>query len=159
MDPKSLREFLDALVKSPDLQPRDGLTFCNIGAKRTLEYFGGKDFYVPNIVADTMYSLLSSNLSGKWSRIDPEFASEQANEGKLVFAALPSWVLTGGHGHIAPLFPAPMEYSESLKMKVCMISNVGKVNAVMRTSQAFPPRWGNPQFYLYVPGAIAPYAG
>lgn len=161
MDTASLKKFLDELVQREEFKPRDGKTYCNLASKEVARFFGCKDFEVPNLLADGMYHLLASNLSGAWSKIDYEFASNQAQRGELVFAALPSWVLGGNHGHICALYPAAMQHSGSLGHAVPMVANVGRAEShgIVKTSGAFPVKLGMPHFYLWVKGAVKPYLG
>lgn len=161
MDPQSLRDFLDAGVKRDDLKQKpDGSTWCNRWSKEVAKFCGCTDFedYPKVELADSIYQFLDSNISRRWSRIDKEFASRVASEGHLVFAVLPSWQLNAAHGHIAPLYPAQMEFSESLKEMVPIIANVGKDNGIGKTSKYFPVKIGHPKFFLFVP-AIQEYHG
>jgi hypothetical protein len=42
------------------------------------------------------------------------------------------------HGHVAVVYPAPMQRSGSWNKTVPMLANIGKKNGLMRASQAFP---------------------
>jgi len=42
------------------------------------------------------------------------------------------------HGHVAVVYPAPVQRSGSWNKMVPMLANIGKTNGLMRTSQAFP---------------------
>lgn len=164
MNPQSLRDFLDGLVLDPKYKPsEDGkVTWCNRAVIDTGKLFGCDDFSFPNPTADALYSFIQSNLSGKWSHIDIEFASTQAQAGEWVIAALPSWRLGDSkHGHCLSLYPAPMAYSGSLKQLVPLGANIGKPGQckIGRVTEFFPVKHGLPKFYLYVRGAIIPYAG
>lgn len=185
MNPQSLREFLDGLVKDPKLFPvysEDGkllTTWCNLGAQRVAQFFDCKEFALPNARADGLYHWMASNLSGKWIKIDGDAATTRALRGELVFSALPSWVLGGGHGHIAAVMPLPMAKSASLGVLVPQVANIGagrpdeplvpllgdperkktRSNWVCKTSQAYPVKWGHPNYYAWLPDAIAPFAG
>lgn len=150
MNPKALSDFLDALVLRPEFQPRNNRTYCNRASVEVCHFFGVRDFDIENLLADGMVNYLEGNLSGCWSRIDYEFASQQAQEGNLVFAALGSWVLNEDHGHIAACYPSPMQESGSLGHPVPMLANCGRVNGILKSSEVFPVKVGMPRFFLFV---------
>lgn len=102
-------EAVLALIRGIDVehnvafQPRDGLTFCNAYTNVVTSALGCP---VPNRLANDQHDWLLSEpgqLAG-WGRIDSATASLRSSLGYPVVAA---WRNPGGHGHIAPVVPAP----------------------------------------------------
>lgn len=144
MDPVELRKLLTDLVKDPSLTMRpDGTTFCNFGVQRVVKAFG-LDF--DGLMANDIYDRLAESVGKDWLKVAGQQASDRAQRGGLAIAAKKYAV----HGHVAVLFPAPMTVSESLGREVPQIANVGKKNAVMRVTEAFPVKEGEPDYFIYV---------
>ena len=148
IDTEKLKDFLLALVKAPELQPQDGKTFCNIGARRVADLFGCHDFDNPDMLADEMIAFMLS--SSEWSETHfGEIAAKFAQIGGLAFAAMDSSQLGEEHGHIATIFPADCELSPSLNVLVPFVANVGAKNGIMKASEAFPVAKGQPTYFLW----------
>ena len=148
IDKEKLKDFLLALVKAPELQPQDGKTFCNIGAKRVADLFGCTDFDNPDWLADEMIRLIS--WSPSWTKTSfGEIAAAFSQLGGLAFAAMDSQTLDEEHGHIATIFPADCELSPSLNCLVPLVANVGAKNGILKVSEAFPVAKGQPDYYLW----------
>jgi len=141
MTPSRLKEILDAVRNQADLLTRDmdgdgdKETFCNIALDRVLGLCG-----IPRMVnklngqplmANDMIDFMRSSVN--WERVNGEVATARANIGTLVVAAQQA----DGHGHVAPVYPAPAEWSGSWGKEAPMLSNVGRQNAVLRASQCF----------------------
>ncbi len=148
IDPEKLKDFLIDLTKDPSLQPENGKTFCNFGARRGAQLFQCSDFDADDLTADAMIWILLG--STHWAKTsDGEIAAAFARSGNLCFAAMSSERLGEEHGHIAAVFPADTEFSPSLKINVPLIANVGAKNGIMKTSEAFPIEKGCPDYFLW----------
>lgn len=118
------------VVTDPAYAPRDGKTFCNLGARFVAEEMGY--FGLPaNGLANDLIAFLSG--APGWAEDTMERAHAAALKGGLAFVGL----VDHPHGHIAALAPEPMEPSGSWGEEVPLIFNVGKTNGMMRLSQAF----------------------
>lgn len=152
LDPEKLKAFLDALVKDTALKMKaDGTTFCNVGVHRCAKLFAYLGFTKDNstepLMAREMIALIKSQGSG-WLICDARQAVD--------------FVLRGGfgvsfmefepepHDHIATIYPAKMEPSGSLKCDVPLVANIGKKNAVMKSSGAYPVARGEARYAIYV---------
>ena len=145
---QALAEFLNALVKRSDLQPKpDGTTFCNIASQFVAQFFGCKDFN-DSILAEAMIEFMEAN-PDRWKAVDGEPAASFALAGCLVFAAMTAEDLGEAHAHIAAVYPAQTQFSGSLRKTVPMLANCGKTNGIMRASQAFPVAKGEPKYYSW----------
>jgi len=69
----------------------------------------------------------------RWTAVDGDVACARASQGVLVVACQQA----SGKGHVAPVYPVPMQYSPSWGKSVPVLSNVGKLNDLLRASQAF----------------------
>ena len=54
------------------------------------------------------------------------------------------------HDHVAAVYPAKMEMSGSLGCEVPLVANIGKKNAVMKSSGAYPVARGECRYAIYV---------
>ncbi len=153
MDPLKLKDYLQALTQEPDLQPtmEDGVlvTRCNLGARKAAEFLGCLEFSDKNLMADDMVKIMGQNASGKWQLVDGQTAATFAISDGLAFAAMTSEELGEAHGHIACVFPAPMQFSGSLNKEIPMIANVGKRNGIMKVSEAFPVAKGESHYWTW----------
>jgi hypothetical protein len=133
-----LKALCDAAVSAPEFQPKDGVTHCN-QAVRSIALGMGYTGFAPDELATHMIGFMAA--SPDWEAVNMEHAAQFAQAGRMVVACM----VEQSHGHVAVLYPAPMQQSGSLGYEVPMIANVGKTNGVMRASQAFPvaqfPRW------------------
>lgn len=154
MTPERLKEILDSVRNQTDLQPHDGITYCNIAIDRILGLCG-----IPRIInpltgqphlANSMIDYLEANTL-RWGKVNGFAAHSYANLGALVIAGAKN---PAGHGHVAPLSPAEkMGFSPSWGKDVPMLSNVGKKNAILRASQAFRTE---PSYYAYrIPQSVS----
>lgn len=142
-----LKEACDDVIADWSLQPTAGVTHCNEGARRVAKALGCNEFDYVNLLADDMIEIME--LGGRWKKVDGEAATAYALRGGLAFAAMSSIRLNEAHGHIAAIYPAPMQYSGSLGKDVPMVANVGKQDAEEKVSKAFPVALGEPDYYCW----------
>jgi len=137
---EKLNAAMDAVRALPALTPRDGKTFCNMGA-----FALASELEVPWIWGTLKEGFVTATDMINFMDNTPEIfcplfpggglkAWEAGKEGVLVFAA----ALDSPHSHIAPVYPslAPMT-SGRWGCMVPYVSNVGKENAVMGANYAF----------------------
>lgn len=163
LEPSALRKILDVLVKDESLwclvlQP-DGKkvrkvaagkddevleTYCNFAVQRVAKAFGLID--LDGLNATQIYEHLAAG--NGWMKVPGEQAADFAQRGGLAIAAM--HVQFHGHGHVAALYPAPMGESASLGRTVPQVANVGQHNGVKRSSEAFPPKFGEAEYFEFV---------
>lgn len=150
MDIEHLKSALDALIKDPSLfQKPDGTTFCNIAVHRIAALYDIKEFplnaHGDPPMANRMCEIAAT--SPAFESASGEGANAAALAGKFVLAAHGY----AGHGHVAVVYPSPeMFYSPSWKKEVPFVANVGKRNAIIPASEAFPVALGEPGYYIHV---------
>lgn len=142
-----LKDILDKALSNPEFSPSLGTTHCNSAVQFIASSMGCGEF--SGMLADGIYDSMANNSSGKWARVDPSDAAIWALSNGLSIAALPSYRLVESHGHVAALAPLPQEYSNTFRIEVPMVANVGKTVGYMRTSEAFPVYNGMPDFFTY----------
>lgn len=148
-----LKAACDAIIADSTLQPKKDAqgkileTFCNVGAQRVANAMGCRE--LDRQMADGMYSVMALNASKKWNQVLGSAASLWAQSGGLAFAAMTSLQLKEAHGHIAAIYPAPMEFSGSMGHPVPLVANVGKTNAKEKESMAFPVLFGEPEYFTW----------
>jgi len=161
MNVEALKSILDGIIVRPDLFPlysENGTlmtTYCNLAARLAAQACGLKDFDDASLMADDMYKILSTINDGRIKKVDGMTACTHAMIGALGFACASGPMLGEAHGHIAAIFPAPLQGSGSLGHSVPMLANVGRGNPaidlyknsagiltrpnwVCKSSQAFP---------------------
>lgn len=99
------------------------------------------------MLADDMIKIMEENKSGLWKKVTGEQAAIHACAGGLAFAAASSTMLEEAHGHIAAIYPEPVQFSGSLGKLVPVITNVGMLNEIERASMAFPVSKGEPHYF------------
>lgn len=148
-----LKAACDSVIRNPALRPLPGVTHCNAGALETAHAAGCAEFDRPAgeepMLADEMYALMATNESHRWEQVDGEAATDHALEGGLAYAALPSTRLHEVHGHIATIYPAPMQMSGSLGKLVPVVANVGVTDAEEKESLAFPVADGEADYFIW----------
>lgn len=144
---RSLQYICDEVIADPALEPVGGITFCNEGARRVAQALGCPDFDDEGLLADDMCDIMAAG--GRWTRVEGGEATDHALSGGLAFAAMSSSRLGEAHGHIAAIYPAPMEYSGSLARLVPMVANVGKQDREEKVSAAFPVSKGEPDYFIW----------
>ena len=142
----ALKAICDEVIADPSLEPSAGVTHCNEGARRVANAMGYFGFNDESLLADDMVAIM--NAGGPWSKVDGETAAAHAQVGGLAFAAMSSYQLGEAHGHIAAVYPAPMQFSGSFNKKVPMVANVGKQDAEEKVSAAFPVALGEPDYFV-----------
>jgi hypothetical protein len=152
-DPARLKAACDAVIKDPALAPRlaGGVmtTYCNVGAIRVANARGCRE--LDGLMADDQYKVMAANALGTWRKAaSGAEASLWAQQGGLAFAAMTGKMLGEEHGHIAAIYPAPMQMSGSLGHPVPIVANVGKTNAQEKESLAFPVAKGEPDYFIHL---------
>lgn len=131
-----LRLEIEASLKFPGHQPKDGKTYCNFHTRRVAAKMGAN---LPQMMANDLHDYLEKN----WRKDTGARAQAHAEKGGLAVASKKYPV----HGHLAPIFPTgSMAFSGSWGKLVPYVGNVGKTVGVMSTSHAFPVKdsSGNP---------------
>ncbi len=158
--PKLVQAILRAYER-PEYKPTivDGkitVTHCSEAARDIAGYMGCHDFAAKN--ADAQYGFMKD--SKEWREIEMKDAQFLANEGTLIFAALPSNQLMAAHGHICVVRPGEEIWSSHWNKKVPSVMNVGGQNFVLwfRTSDGTQIEAGlngafrtEPKFFAWVP--------
>lgn len=153
-----LKEACDEILADRTLQPvKDSSgrileTHCNIGAERVAVSQGCDELTGPDgkaLMADQQYGVMDANDSGRWTKVVGEVATEHALGGGLAIACASSAMLHEEHGHIAVVYPAPMEFSGSLKRDVPIVANIGKEDHKEKESMAFPVAEGEPDYFIW----------
>ncbi len=142
-----LKDACDEVIADPALEPGGGVTHCNEGARRVAQALGCTDFDDENLLADDMVDIMAGGVG--WIRVEGDAATAHALNGGLAFAAMSSSRLGEAHGHIATIYPAPMEYSGSLARLVPFVANVGKQDREEKVSAAFPVSKGEPDYFVW----------
>ncbi len=136
-----LYSFLKDLVLSPDLQPGEGVTYCNIALQRTGKFYNYP--YFDGLVADEIATKAIADQFPVLEKITGDVATDYAMKGGFCFAAH----VYPDHGHVAVISPQPMAFSPSWNKRVPVVANVGFDNAFLPASQAFPVSLGEPSYY------------
>ena len=142
-----LQDECDAVISDPSLEPSAGVTHCNEGARRVAHAMGYLGFDDESLLADDMVRIM--NDGAPWEKVDGATATAHALAGGLAFAAMSSVELGEEHGHIAAIYPAPMQPSGSLGKDVPMVANVGKQDREEKVSAAFPVALGEPDYFIW----------
>lgn len=90
-----------------DLQPRDGLTFCNQAVAMVADVMGCKDLDFKT--ADEIVLFITNNPD--WQLVQMENIQDMANKGSLCIAGLDSIALKQAHGHVVVIRPGKLVYS------------------------------------------------
>lgn len=143
----TLKDICDEVINDPSLEPENGTTHCNQGARRVAQAMGCHDFDDESLLADDMVAIMEAG--GQWRKVSGSDATIHALGGGLGFAALSSLRLKEAHGHIAAIYPVGMQFSESLNRDVPLIANVGRQNGEEKVSGAFPVALGEPDYFIW----------
>ena len=122
-----LRELIDAAMAKPEFQPKDGVTYCNLGLIQIAEN------YDISVFRGMMANQICDYLEKNWRRIGGDAANKLANAGFICIAAQKGKV----HGHVALVYPGAMVYSTKWGHDTPVVGNVGKRNGVMGANFAF----------------------
>lgn len=125
-----LQQLCTEAVSNPAFVPKFGKTFCNFCARYIAEGMGFFGFPA-NAMANDMIGFLATR--PEWREDSIERAHAHAIRGGLAFLTLTEYP----HGHIAAVYPAPMESSGSWGEDVPLLANVGATNGIMRASAVF----------------------
>ena len=138
--------------KWPDGTPR---THCNQAALAVANGVGCKEIDPPEggelFTADQLYFILQ-RASVNFSQIEIEYCQDYANQGTLIFAISPSWLLGESHGHIVSITPGKTVLSEVMRgpVPVCMnISTAAFSSRLIGINWAFPLKKSVPHFFAW----------
>jgi hypothetical protein len=152
-DLQILKAACDAVLADPKLLPvKDAAgniveTHCNFGAIRVANAVGCHE--LDGKMADQQYTTMDDNASGLWLKVTGDAATAFAQLGGLAFACASSKMLGEAHGHIAAVYPAPMQFSGSLGKNVPVVANIGKTDTEEAESRAFPVAKGEPSYFVW----------
>lgn len=107
---KDIITLIDSILDTydnRDLQPHDGVTFCNLAVMFVATAMGCKGF--AGLTADQIIEMMES--SDCFSDVPFEKAQEMANQGSLLIAGLSSKELNQEHGHVVVIRPGKTCYS------------------------------------------------
>lgn len=159
-DPAFLSQAQDTVWNDPRwkaIKKADGteITHCNQAALAVANGVGCHEFDAPvggePYTADQLFNFFqraSSNFLEKYM----DDVQKLANEGSLIFAVLPSWLLQEAHGHIVSITPGEAAYSERLGKQVPVCLNVSTVELsgrVVGINWAFPLLRATPRFFAW----------
>lgn len=122
-----LRQLCEAVLDDDRYQPKNGVTHCNQAVAQIA--YGMGHGGLTGLLANSIITLMGIH----WREVDGAEAARLAAQDVLVVAGQKEQP----HGHVAVVFPDPMQKSGSWGKDVPMLANVGKINGVMRASQAF----------------------
>lgn len=142
-----LKAACDTAIKNPAFAPANGVTHCNEGAIFIANALGCHE--LDNLMADQQYKVMVVNKSGLWVKADGTAATVWALSGGLAFAIMSSEQLEETHGHIATIYPAPMQFSGSLNKNVPVVANIGTNEAEEKDSMAFPVTKGEANYFIW----------
>ncbi len=129
----TLQALCEEAVSNPRFEARDGKKFCNLGARFIAEGMGFFGFPV-NILANEMVGFLASHPD--WTEDSIDRAHRHAERGGLAFLT----VEEHPHGHIAAIYPAPMEMSGTWGEPVPMLAQIGSAavgNGIKKASAVY----------------------
>lgn len=147
MNLPALRDACAAAVSNPAFAPGNGVTHCNQAAQFIANAMGCTE--LDNKMADQQHAAMVANTSGRWTKVDGASATAFALLGGLGFASMSSAQLKEAHGHIAAIYPAPMQFSGSLNKNIPIVANVGVNESEEKESMAFPVAMGEPDYFIY----------
>jgi hypothetical protein len=142
-----LKDICDQTLALKSLQPKNGVTYCNIAVQTIAAQMGCDEF--SGLMADEIYQVMATNVSGKWKGVDASDAAIWALSNGLSIASLPSQRLGESHGHVAVVYPVGQQYSPSFDADVPMLANVGKSVGILKSSEVFPVSKGMPDFFTF----------
>ena len=151
IDPEKLKYFLDALVKDKSLKQKpDGTTFCNVGVHRGAQLFKYDGFTTKEgwpLMARSMIEVVKARKTG-WLICESKQAVDFVLRGGLGVSFME--FAPDPHDHVALIYPAKMEASGSLGREVPMVANIGKKNAIMKSTGAYPVARGECRYAIFV---------
>lgn len=146
----ALKALCNSVVSHPAYVKRDitgdgkDETFCNQAVAKIADTLGCRDF-AKKPLANEMIGIMEK----KWRKVTPLEAAAHAEHGGLAVAAKKA----EPHGHVAVIFPDPMQLSPSLNQYVPIAANVGRINKIGRVTEFFPIADGLPEFFTWQPTA------
>jgi hypothetical protein len=136
-----------SLLPKPGKGGDPGQTFCNVAAARVADALGCAE--LDGLMADKQYAVMAANSSGRWAKTGGAQAAAHALGGGLAFAAASSAMLGEEHGHICVVYASTLRWSASLGKNVPVVANVGKTCGIIRVTQAFPVKLGEPDYFTW----------
>lgn len=144
----ALKALCQSVVEHPAYRKRDVTgdgkdeTFCNMAVAKIADTLGCRDFKAGPL-ANEMCAIMDK----KWRKVDAGYAVVHALHGGLAIAGKRG----APHGHVAVVYPEPMQLSPSLGELVPLVANVGKENKIGRVTEFFPVKDGLPEFFAWNP--------
>ncbi len=147
-DAKLLALICEVVVKAQEFKPKGKTTYCNLAVRKILQGMQLDLFYLEKekrcMLANEMIDYMEASRS-KFAKLkDGTDAASEARDGIIVIACEKG----SSSGHVAVVYPAAMERSESWKKMAPMLANVGKKNGIMRASLCFQEE---PTYYRVLP--------
>lgn len=131
------------------------VTHCNQGALAVANGVGCHEFDPPEngepYTADQLYYFFQRSTSNFLEK-NLEDTHDLAQQGTLIFAVSPSWLLKEQHGHIVSLTPGDQVKSASLSLWVPVCLNISTVSLSDRSigiNFAFPMTRTKPRYFAW----------
>lgn len=138
-----LKKAQAAILADPDLRMTEaGTTFCNFGVWAVAAALACAE--LTNKTANEIIDHVANDK--RWLKVEGSQATDFALRGGLALAGQKADV----HGHVATVCPEEMQTSASLAKKVPILANIGKRNARMKSSEAFPVSKGEASYWIWV---------
>jgi len=134
---KCIRELKTADVDGDGINE----TFCNFAVQRVCNKVAGYT-KLSGMLANEMFDFMIE--SEEWELVPTSEASKWAKLGRIVVAIKHY----KRHCHTASIYPTESQYSGSWQKDVPMCANVGGTNGVMKVSEAFPVKDGEPFYFI-----------
>ena len=136
-----LKKACNDIVSMPELHMVGDVTYCNVAVQLIAKRLGCTE--LDHMTANQMVDFLEK--SDKWRKDNGERAASHAENGGLAVAAKQYYQ----HGHIAVIYPyGTLGFSGSWNKLVPYVANVGKMNAIIKVSEAFPVTDDEPFYFL-----------
>jgi len=121
--PSEVRRACAKILAREDLEPHDGITYCNIALHAIMSYLGLQDFCVNEKREVMMANDIAEKLENTCKELGFTEAFEAANSGGIVVAAMKMPI----HGHVALLYPFPGLYTSGKwqRWDVPCVANIG----------------------------------
>lgn len=128
-------------------------TYCNLAVQAVAKAMGCTAFDKPHGVspelADEMYKVMQSSKDFIVKPIGD--CQWLANEGTLIIAAMPSWMLLQSAGHVCTLTPGHEDYSGHWDKKTPLCLNLGRKGTCFRAKGVNWAFQVEPFFFAWVP--------
>jgi len=133
------------VLGNPNLLPKDGKTFCNIGFYLIISELGHPILFRHKTTKEPLTANgMIDVLEQKFEKVSIEKCLNDLMRGYIFVAGAKG----NPHGHIAIIYPTIYQYwSNSYNSFVPFVANIGKENAIMPLSFAFS-RDNKPNIYF-----------